>query len=426
MSANNGRPARRRVVVSGLGAVSPNGKGVDAFWESTRNGVSGVDTISLFNPEALPCRIAGEVKNFQPEEFLPQKELKRMGRAVPLAIAATREALRSAEVALQEADLEAKRSWGVILGSGGGTPDFTEEQYRLYFSDQVRRVSAYNVSSSTLGTISSEISLHFDLRGPSHMISTGCTSSTDAIGYAFNMIRFGLADHLITGGVDATITPGIMQGFCVMHVVSTSGNDNPRQASRPFDRMRDGFVLGEGAWILVLEERERALARGARVFAEVLGYGSTCDAYHRVRLDPSGEEPARAISVAIEDAGVAKDEIGYLALHGTATEMNDKTESLAVKLCFGRQAYKIPMSSIKSMIGHPQGASGAAGVIAAILGMNHGFLPPTINYQEPDPECDLDYIANRGIAKSVDIALCNCIGFGSKNSALVIANGKTQ
>jgi 3-oxoacyl-[acyl-carrier-protein] synthase II len=211
-----------------------------------------------------------------------------------------------------------------------------------------------------------------------------------------------------------------------MHVVSTSNNENPRQASRPFDRMRDGFVLGEGAWILVLEERERALARGARVFAEVLGYGSTCDAYHRVRLDPRGEEPARAMSVAIEDAGVAKDEVGYLALHGTATELNDKTESLAVKLCFGRQAYAIPTSSIKSMIGHPQGASGAAGVIAAILGMNHDFLPPTINYQEPDPECDLDYIANRGIAKSVDVALCNCIGFGSKNSALVIANGKTQ
>jgi 3-oxoacyl-[acyl-carrier-protein] synthase II len=319
-----------------LGVVSPNGQGVDAFWESTRNGVSGIDTISLFNPEALPCRIAGEVKNFQPEEFLPQKELKRMGRAVPLAIAATREALRSAEVALQEANLKAKRSWGVILGSGGGAPDFIEEQYRLYFSDQVRRVSAYNVSSSTLGTISSEISLHFDLRGPSHMISTGCTSSTDAIGYAFNMIRFGLADHLITGGVDATITPGIMQGFCVMHVVSTSNNENPRQASRPFDRMRDGFVLGEGAWILVLEERERALARGARVFAEVLGYGSTCDAYHRVRLDPRGEEPARAMSVAIEDAGVAKDEVGYLALHGTATELNDKRASRSSSVSGGK------------------------------------------------------------------------------------------
>jgi 3-oxoacyl-[acyl-carrier-protein] synthase II len=341
-----------------------------------------------------------------------------------LAIAAAREALKSARVATEPLSLDERRMWGVVLGSGGGASDFTEEQYRLYFSDQLRKVSAYNVSSSTLGTIASEISMYFDLRGQSHMISTGCTSSTDAIGYAFNMIRFGLADHLITGGVDATITPGIMQGFAVMRVTSTARNHEPWRASCPFDRERDGFVLGEGAWILVLEERQQALARGARVFAEVLGYGSTCDAYHRVRLDPSGEEAARAMTVAVEDAGVAKDEVGYLALHGTSTLLNDKTETLAVKLCFGRRAYDIPMSSIKSMIGHPQGASGAAGVVAAILGMNDGHLPPTINYEEPDPECDLNYIPNRAIAQATDLSLCNCIGFGSKNSALVIARGE--
>jgi 3-oxoacyl-[acyl-carrier-protein] synthase II len=311
----------------------------------------------------------------------------------------------------------------VVIGSGGGAPDFTEEQYRLFFSNQKRKVSAYNVSSSTLGTISSEISLHCEMHGPSHVISTGCTSSTDAIGYAFNMIRFGLADHLLSGGVDATITPGIMQGFCIMQVVSTARNDQPAQASRPFDNSRDGFVLGEGAWMVVLEEREQALDRGANILGEILGYGSTCDAYHRVRLDPRGEEPARAMTVAIEDAGVAKDEIGYVALHGTATLINDRTETLAVKLCFGRRAYDMPMSSIKSMIGHPQGAAGAAGMAAAILGMNHGFLPPTINLAEPDPECDLNYIPNQGIERSVDVALCNCIGFGSKNSALVVARG---
>jgi 3-oxoacyl-[acyl-carrier-protein] synthase II len=244
------------------------------------------------------------------------------------------------------------------------------------------------------------------------------------LGYAFNMIRFGLADQLVSGGADATITPGIMQGFCVMRVVSMSRNHEPERASRPFDRQRDGFVLGEGAWMLILEERERALARGAKICAEILGYGSTCDAYHRVRLNPSGEEPARAMSLAIEDAGVAKDEIGYLALHGTSTLLNDRIETLAAKLCFGRRAYEIPMSSVKSMIGHPQGASGAAGVTAAILAMNHGFLPPTINYSETDPECDLDYIPNRSICRDVDLALCNCIGFGSKNSALVIARGE--
>ena len=423
MSSNNGHALRRRVVVTGLGVVSPNGIGVSAFWEATRSGRSGIDTITFFDPESLACRIAGEVKHFKPEEYLAPRELKRVGRAVPLAIAATKEALHAARVCLQETSLEEKRSWGVVLGSGGGTSDFIEEQYRLYFSNQLRRVSAYNVSSSTLGTISSEVSLYFDFRGSSHMISTGCTSSTDAIGYAFNMIRFGLADRLITGGVDATITPGVMQGFCIMQAVSTSHNENPSYGSRPFDRTRDGFVLGEGAWALVLEERDHALERGAAILAEVLGYGSTCDAYHRVRLDPSGEEPSRAMTIAIQDAGICKDEIGYLALHGTSTVLNDKTESLAVKLCFGQDAYRIPMSSLKSMIGHPQGASGAAGVVSTVLAMNDGFLPPTINYAEPDPECDLNYIPNLGVAKAVDYSLCNCIGFGSKNSALVIARG---
>lgn len=419
MTANNGKHPHHKVVVTGIGAVSPNGVGSDAFWGATRAGVGGIDTIAAFDPAALPCRIAGEVKNFHPENYLAPKDIRRAGRAVPLAIAAAQEALQRAGVEAPMT-LEEKRSWGVILGSGGGTPDFTEEQYRLYFSDQLKKTSAYNVSSSTIGTLSSEISLHFDFRGQSHVISTGCTSSTDAIGYAFNLIRFGLADRLVTGGVDATITPGIMQGFSVMRVISTSHNDAPGSASRPFDRRRDGFVLGEGAWMFVLEDEERALARGARVYAELLGYASTCDAYHMVRGDPSGEEPARAMARALEDAGVAKDEVGYIALHGTATVLNDKTETQAVKLCFGRRAYDIPMSSIKSMIGHPQGASGAAGVAAAIFALNDRFLPPTINYAEPDPECDLNYIPNHGVAADAEIALCNCIAFGSKNSALVV------
>ena len=424
MNRDNGKVSRRRVVVSGLGIVSPNGIGAEAFWQATRSGVSGVSTISLFDPTALPCRIAGEISGFRPEDYLAPKELRRVGRAVPLAIAATKEALHTARVDADAMSLEEKRSWGVILGSGGGTPDFIEEQYRLYFSDQLRKASAYNISSSTIGTLSSEISLYFDLKGPSHVISTGCTSSTDAIGYAFNLIRFGLADHLVTGGVDATITPGIMHGFSIMRVVSASRNKEPQRASRPFDRLRDGFVLGEGAWILVLEERERALARGARIFAELLGYASTCDAYHTVRLDPSGEEPARAMALALQDGGLAKEEVGYLAPHGTSTILNDKTESQAIKLCFGRRAYEIPMSSIKSMIGHPQGASGAAGVAATILALKDGFLPPTINYEEPDPECDLNYLPNQGLAREVEIALCNCIGFGSKNSALVVGRGE--
>jgi 3-oxoacyl-[acyl-carrier-protein] synthase II len=423
MSSNNGRPAQRRVVVTGIGAVAPNGFGVDAYWESLRQGISGVGAITSFDCEDLTCRIAAEVKAFRPEDYLPPQDLKRVGRAVPLLLAAVQEGLGRAGIDWRELSLAERRSWGVIVGSGGGTPDFMEEQYRLYFTQQMRKVSAYNVSSSTMGSLSSEVSLRFDLRGPSHVISTGCTSSTDAIGYAFNMIRFGLADHLVCGGADATITAGIMQGFCVMRVLSTARNGQPTNASRPFDRTRDGFVLGEGAWVVILEERDSALARGAPVFAEIMGYGSTCDAYHRVRLDPQAEEPARAMTLAIRDAGLAKDEVGFIALHGTSTVINDKTETVAAKRCFSRRAYDIPMSSIKSMIGHPQGASGAAGVVAAILAMRHDFLPPTINYDEPDPECDLNYIPNEGVVRSVEVVLCNCIGFGSKNSALVIRRG---
>ena len=403
--------------------VAPNGVGVDCYAAALRNGVSGVATITLFDAGELDCRVAAEIKNFAADDFISRQEMRRVGRAVPLVIAAAGEALGRAGVCARSLSVEEKQSWGVVIGSGGGTSDFMEDQYRLYFNDHLRKVSAYNVSSSTPGSLPSEISLRFGFRGPSHLISTGCTSSTDALGYAFNMIRFGLAEQLVSGGADATITPGIMRGFCVMGVVSPSSNHDPARASRPFDRTRDGFVLGEGAWILILEERERALNRGAKVYAEILGYGATCDAYHRVRLNPDGEEPARAMSLAIEDAGVAKDEIGYVALHGTSTQLNDKTETVAAKICFGRRAYDIPMSSVKSMIGHPQGASGAAGVTAAILAMNHGFLPPTINYTEADPECDLDYVPALSRERETELALCNCIGFGSKNSALVIGRG---
>src|SRR6267142_3187865 len=415
---------RRRVVVTGIGAVAPNGVGADAYRDALRAGVSGVGPITLFAADELECRVAAEVKNFHPENFLSLQEERRVGRAVPLLLAATAEALRRAGICWQRLSREERQSWGVIIGSGGGTPDFTEEQYRRYFSDQLGRVSAYNISSSTPGGLSSEVSLHFDFHGPSHLISTGCTSSTDALGYAFNMIRFGLADHLVSGGADATITPGIMRGFCVMRVVSASRNLEPERASRPFDQTRDGFVLGEGAWVLILNERERALTRGAKIYGEILGYGSTCDAYHRVRLNPNGAEPARAMQLAIEDAKLAKDEIGYIALHGTSTSLNDRTETLATKLCFGARAYDVPMSSVKSMIGHPQGASGAAGIVAALLGMTFDFLPPTINYEQADPECDLNYIPNRSIARRTDVALCNCIGFGSKNSALVVARAE--
>jgi 3-oxoacyl-[acyl-carrier-protein] synthase II len=295
--------------------------------------------------------------------------------------------------------------------------------YHLYYTNQVKKASVYAIPSGTIGSISSELSMRFGLRGPSHVLSTGCTSSTDALGYAFRSIRHGNSDVLLAGGVDATVVRGIMEGFAMMRVVSTRHEMDPPRASRPFSADRDGFVLGEGSWMFVLEELERARARGARVYAEIRGWGSTCDAHHRVRLDESGEEPARAMTLALEEAQLPPEGLDYIAYHGTSTALNDRVETRAARLALGDAAPNTPGSSIKSMIGHAQGACGAAGVAATILGMRDGFLPPTINLDEPDPACDLDYVPNAARRADIEAALCNCIGFGSKNSALVLTRG---
>jgi 3-oxoacyl-[acyl-carrier-protein] synthase II len=339
-----------------------------------------------------------------------------------MAIAACAEALADAGIDPQALTLSERRALGIVLGTGGGPIEFSERMYHLYYTNQVRKASVYSIPSGTVGTLSSEISMRFGLRGPSHVLSTGCTSSTDALGYAFRSIKFGMEDVLLCGGVDATVVRGIMEGFVMMRIVSTAWESDPPRASRPFSTGRDGFVLGEGSWMFVLEERERARARGTRIYGEIRGYGATCDAHHRVRLDESGEEPARAMTLALEEAGLPPDAVDYLAYHGTSTELNDRVETRAVRLAFGRRSSHLPGSSIKSMIGHPQGACGAAGVAATLLAMRDSFLPPTINLEDPDPECDLDYVANEARPQSFEHALCNCIGFGSKNSALVISN----
>jgi 3-oxoacyl-[acyl-carrier-protein] synthase II len=309
---------------------------------------------------------------------------------------------------------------GVIVGSGGGSHEFTEEQYRLYHTGKWRQCSVYVVPTSTIGTLASEVSMRFGFRGLSHVISTGCTSSTDALGYACRTIQAGVLDMMVAGGVDAPIAPLIMRGFMAMRILASGWNDEPERASRPFSRDRAGFVIAEGSWFFVLEEREHAKARGAEILGEIAGYGSTCEAYHRVRIEECGEEPARAITLALEEAGVAPEAVGYLNYHGTSTELNDRIETRAVKLAFGDHAYRLPGSSLKSLIGHPQGACGAAGVAATILAMRDGVLPPTANVDVPDPECDLDYVPDAGRRASFEYAVVNCIAFGSKNSALVL------
>jgi 3-oxoacyl-[acyl-carrier-protein] synthase II len=412
----------RRVVITGLGAMSPNGLGRETFWKNTRAGVSGVRRLEGFPVDHLSAKIAGSITGFEPERYLVSKERQHVSRAVPLALAAAAEALEDAGIDTEALDLESRRRFGVMLGTGGGGLEFTERMYALWYAGEEKKASVYTIPSSTHGTLSSELSMRFHLRGASHVLSTGCTSSTDALSYAAMNIRAGRADRILAGGVDAPLAPGIMAAFCVMRVVTPSWNHDPDRASRPFSRDRDGMVVGEGAWMFVLEEREAALGRGARIYGEIAGSGSTCEAFHRVRLDESGEEPARAMTLALEDAGLGASDVDFIAYHGTSTELNDRIETRAVRAAFGEHAGRLAGSSIKSMIGHPQGASGAAGVAIALLAMRDAFLPPTINLDEPDPECDLDYVALTGRLGRVRVALCNCIGFGSKNSALVLTS----
>lgn len=413
---------QKRVVITGMGVVSPNGIGQEAFCRALLAGKSGVKKIASFDASALPVRIAGEVADFDESAWIDSHERKHVGRAVPLAFAASSEALNHAGLDAAHMSLNEKQGIGVILGTGGGAQDYSEEQYRLYFEGKIKQVSLFSIPSGTMGTMSSEISMHFGFRGMSHVVTCGCTSSTDAIAYAAMHIRSGAIPMMLTGGVDSPLAPGIMKGFTLMKIMTQSWNDDPERASRPFSADRDGFVLAEGAWMFVLEDLEHAQARGAQPLAEITGYASTCEAFHRVRLQECGEEPARTITLAMENAGIGPEQVDYVNLHGTSTQLNDRIETRALKLALGKHASETPMSSVKSQIGHPQGASGAAGIAATLVAMRHSEIPPTINLEKPDPDCDLDYVPEAGRKHPVEHAVCNCIAFGSKNSALILRN----
>jgi 3-oxoacyl-[acyl-carrier-protein] synthase II len=410
----------RRVVITGMGCVTPIGIGREAFWRGLCNGESGVRRIEGFDVSDAAVKIAAQVQAFDWQAELNPKDRKHVPRTVPLALAAAREALADANYPTDDLSLEQRRAIGVVLGTGGGGLAFTEQQYEYWYVGPTYKASVYTIPASTHGGLSSELSMAFGLRGLSHIVSTGCTSSSDAIAYAAQHIALGRQNVMLSGGVDAPIAPGIMAAFNLMTVLTNEWNDEPHRASRPFSKDRSGIVVGEGAWIYVLEEFEHAKARAANIYAEISGYGATCDAYHRVRLEESGDEPARAMQLALEDAGRTPSDIDYVNLHGTSTVLNDKIETSALKQAFNGYAARIPMSSTKSQIGHPQGASGAAGLGAALCAMHTNLIPPTINLDEPDPACDLDYVPNRAREANVRVALCNCIGFGSKNSALVV------
>jgi len=414
-----------RVVISGIGVVSTFGVGRECFWENVRRGVSGTRAVTEFDVSSYPCQVAAPVPPLTIDQAQPldgehqnghesRADPKRYSRAALLGVIAAREAWNDAGLRVDEPGA------GVIIGSGGGGIDVGEAQYRDFFTNGGRHVTPYAIAVGIVGMLSSEVSISLGLRGISHVLSTGCTSSTDALGYASRLIRSGEADVLLSGGADGCVTPGMIFGFSRMRAVSTRYNDRPSEASRPFDRGRDGFVLGEGAWMYVVEREDRAKARGARIYATVEGYHSTCDAYHRVQMDPDGTEIVAAMRGAVEKSGRAVEEIGYVNYHGTSTQLNDAIEARCTRLAFGCHAERLPGSSTKSMIGHPQGASGAAGIVTTALALARGYLPPTANLTDQDPACTMDYLPGVGRAAQPAAALCNCLGFGSKNSAIVL------
>ena len=414
-----------RIVISGIGVVSPFGLGRERFWEHVAHGCSGTRAIVDFDASEFACRVAAPVPRITVDDVPPidgddiwdpeyRADPKRYSRAALIGVIAAREAWIDAGLRIGEPNA------GVVIGSGGGGIDVGERQYYDFFVERGKKVTPYAIPVSIVGMVSSEISISLRLHGISHVLSCGCTSSTDAIGYATALLRAGEADVILSGGTDACVTPGMIFGFSRMKAVSMAYNDRPAEASRPFDKGRDGFVLGEGAWMVVLEREDRARARGAPIYASIEGYASTCDAYHRVQMAPDGEEIVRAMAVAIERSGRAPDEIGYVNYHGTSTVLNDAVESRCDRQVFGRHADRLSGSSVKSMIGHPQGASGAAGIVVSALALSRNFFPPTINQRDPDPACDVDVVPNHGRQGEAEAALCNCLGFGSKNSAIVI------
>lgn len=413
----------RRVVITGLGVISPIGIGKMAFTQALRAGKSGVGEITFFDPSPLPCRIAAEVNDFDPLNYMSKRTILRTARSSQFSIAAAKMAVEDSGLDLSSED---PTRVGVVIGAAISGLEYASQQYdRFVRSGSQRPVSAYMGLIVFAGACSSEISISLNLRGPSHTISTGCASGSDALGYACRFIRNGEADIMIAGGTEAPIVSIVVASFSSMRAVSRR-NRSPHRASRPFDKERDGFVLGEGAGILVLEERRRARTRGARIYAEILGYGATNDAFQMARPAPEGLEGIRAIRLALQDAKLEPEDIDYVNAHGSSTPLNDKTETRIIRSIFGKHAYsdRFSISSTKSMTGHAIGAASSIGLIASILARERGFLPPTINYEVPDPECDpdLDYVPNEPKQRQSQFILSNAFGFGGKNACLVIGN----
>lgn len=405
-----------RVVITGLGVISPVGNDVDTFWDSLINGRSGVDYITQFDTTDYPVKIGAEVKGFNPEDFIDKKEVRRLDRFTQYAIAASKMALKDSGLVIDENNAERV---GVYIGSGIGGLQTIEEQHKVLLEKGPKRISPFFIPMLIGNMASGQVSIQLGAKGPNSAPISACATGTHAIGDAYLMIERGDADAMICGGTEATITPLAVGGFSSMRALS-SRNDDPKKASRPFEKDRDGFVIGEGSGVLILESLEQAKNRGAKIYAEVIGYGATGDAYHLTAPAPEGEGAARAMKIAMKRANVKPEEVDYINAHGTSTDLNDKFETMAIKGAFGEHAYKLAISSTKSVTGHLLGAAGAIEGIATALTLKQGIIPPTINYETPDPDCDLDYVPNNARKQNIKIALSNSLGFGGHNATIML------
>ena len=407
---------KNRVVITGLGVIAPNGIGKDEFWKALKEGKSGIKKISRFDPSGYPCQVAGEITNFDPLEYMDSKAVKRMDRFSQFSLACAKMAIEDADLKIGNGALE---NASVVVGSAIGGIPMAEDQHVLFLEKGLKRISPYLAISLFTGSASGQISIALGIKGYSNVIGGACAAGTDAVGYSFDIIRKGETSLVLAGGAEAPLAPLTFGSFCIIDALSKI-NGSPERASRPFDAERNGFVMSEGAGILVLEELTHALKRGAHIYAEIVGYGTRYDSYHMVQPSPNGEEAGKAVLMSLQDAEISPEKIDYINAHGTSTPLNDKTETIVAKRVFGERAYKIPISSTKSMIGHTLGAAGAIEVIVSALTLKDQFIHPTINYEYPDPDCDLDYVPKVGRPAKVNYLLTNSYGFGGKNSALVL------
>jgi 3-oxoacyl-[acyl-carrier-protein] synthase II len=405
----------RRVVVTGLGAIAPNGIGTETFWENLVNGVSGVDRITRFDPSHHDTKIAGEIKGFDPLHYMEKKEVKKMDLFIHYALAGAILAVDDARLMFDQVE---RSRVGVLIGTGMGGIPALEESHNTLLEKGPGRISPFFIPSIITNLASGQIAMRFGIRGPNSCVSTACATGNHAIGDSFELIKRNAADVMFAGGSEAVITPLTIGGFCAMRALSTR-NDAPQRASRPFDKGRDGFVMGEGAGVMILEELGHALRRGAKIYAELVGYGMSADAYHMTAPEPEGLGAIAAMRLALEDAGLPPEEVDYINAHGTSTPVGDVAETKAIKKVFGEHAYRLAVSSVKSMTGHLLGAAGGVESVATVLTVHHGVIPPTINHDEPDPECDLDYVPNKARQAEVRVALTNSFGFGGTNATLV-------